>query len=299
MKRRTRRVTASRSRRGTSSLAVHFKYMFLLVNHPRGSVVLLPASGHCGTLSVDGGSSIDLSGCQVNLCGPDGQMVWGEPARERPGDRYLVRMNAIFQRQMDVKGALIDSPIDCCALNARVVLSGGSWVEEPASDPMFANTQWTFVRPDKTTYVQALTDQATWTLPLDQDYTLLVSKYDKGQVKVVFKKALSAGSNHDLLVMNDDCDGSTKNCQCGKAAAPTKTTSKAAASKFAPGVVLQEFTLLFDLMNAGLTPDPPYGSPAPSSSGSGILRSSGSQLCGSGQGDPGDPPDPPPQPPPG
>jgi len=295
MKRRRKASAAARPRRSASSLTVQFKYMFLLVNHPRGSVVLLPASGHCATLSIDGDPAIDLSGCQVNLCGPDGQMVWGEPARERPGDRYLVRMDAIFQRQMDVKGALIDSPMDCCALNARVVLSGGSWTEEPASDPMYADTQWTFVRPDKTTYVQTLTDRATWTLPLDQDYTLLVSKYQKGQAKVVFRKTLSAGSSHDVLVMNDDCDESTKDCQCARTAPPRK----AVASKFTPGAVLQEYTLLFDLMNAGLRPDPPYGAPSAAPSASGIFRSSGTQLCGAGQGGPPDPPDPPPQPPPG
>ena len=295
MKRRRQVRATSRPRRATNTLTVQFKYMFLLVNHPRGSVVLLPSSGHCATLSVDGDPSIDLSGCQVNLCGPDGQMAWGEPARERPGDRYLVRMDAIFQRQMDVKGALLDSPIDCCALNARVVLSGGSWQEEPASDPMYADTPWTFVRPDQTTYVQTLTDRATWTLPLDQDYTLLVSKYQNGQAKVVFRKTLSAGSRHDLLVMNDDCDESTKDCACARPA-PRK---KAAASKFTPGLVLQEYTLLFDLMNAGLRPDPPYGTAGRAPGAGGIFRSSGTELCGAGQGDPPDPPDPPPQPPPG
>jgi hypothetical protein len=269
--------------------------MFLLVNHPRGSVVLLPANGHCATLSIDGGTPVDLSGCQVNLCGADGRMAWGNPARERPGDRYLVRMDAIFQRQMDVKGALIDSPIDCCALNARVVLSAGSWAEEPASNPMYAGTQWTFVRPDKTTYVQTLTDRATWTMPLDQDYTLVVSQYAKGQPKVVLKQRISAASSHDLLVMNDDCDGSSKDCECGKPA----PRMKPAGSTFAPGAVLQEYTLLFELMNAGLVPDPPYGTAAPAPSASGVFRASDTQLCGAGQGDPPDPPDPPDLPPAG
>jgi hypothetical protein len=266
--------------------------MFLLVNHPRGSVVLLPASGHCATLSIDGGAPIDLSGCQVYLCGADGRMAWGDSARERPGDRYLVRMDAIFQRQMDVKGALLDSAIDCCALNARFVVSGGSWAEAPASDPMFADTQWTFVRPDKTTYVQPLTDRATWSLPLDQDYTLVVAKYRKGQPTVIVRQTISARTSHDVLVMNDDCAEGNKDCPCANADRSPKPTTAAPAS-FNPGVVLREFEILFGLMNAGLTPDPPYGAPAASPSASGIFRSSGGQLCGAGQTDPPDPPDPP------
>jgi hypothetical protein len=289
MKRR-KAAAPARGRRGANALTVHFKYMFLLVNHPRGSVVLLPSSGHCATLSIDGGTPIDLSGCQVNLRGRDGQMVWGEPARERAGDRYLVRMDAIFQRQMDVKGGLIDSPIDCCALNARFVLSGGSWVEAPASNPMFADTEWTFVRPDGTDYVQPLTDRATWTLPLDQDYTLVVSKYRKGQATVILEQTISAKSSHDLLVMNDDCADGNKDCPCAKAAPPPKMAAK---SSFDPGVVLREFDLLFGLMNAGLRPDPPYGAPSAAPSASGIFRSSGTELCGAGQSDPPDPPDPP------
>ena len=66
------------------TLTVHFQYMFMLVNHPRGSVVLLPSAGHCATLTVDEGDPIPLSGCQVNLMTSDGRAMWGTPPASAP-----------------------------------------------------------------------------------------------------------------------------------------------------------------------------------------------------------------------
>jgi hypothetical protein len=245
----------------------------------------------------------------VNLMTSDGRAMWGTPPRQRAGDRYLVHMDSIFERYMDVKAHLIDCPVDCCDLNARVVLSAGNWAEQPASNPIARDIEWTFVRPNGTHYSQRLTDTAIFSMPMDDTYTVRITKYRNGKPVEAGRVTLSATKDHTIYVVNNDCTDDEKDCSCpgpmtsGPAIKTKPAKTKKSDPATPPFAVLEEYKSLFKLLNAGLMPQPPYAATAPSAGsptlvGGIVMRSADDNLCGSGQTDPPDPSDPP-DPPPG
>jgi hypothetical protein len=162
------------------TLTVQFHQFFYLLNvGTKGGVVLLPSIGHTASLQVGSSAPMPLFRTQVNVVrwprenASKKTVIWGE-ATTKPGREYLVHSEDIFGRQPKLRPGLVDAATVPDALNARVVLSGGTFIEEEARNRNSRGNRWTFhltkKRPPRQLGPRALTDRVRFEMPVDPAY---------------------------------------------------------------------------------------------------------------------------------
>lgn len=111
------------------------KYFGLFVRHAGGVTVVFPASNHTLLLDVDGRTMPVQGGCNIEIEGPDGQVLAGTKTAERDYDEFMVDVAVAEGRSIVVPAALIDraTPPDPSQVNGRCFLSGGTIVGEACS----------------------------------------------------------------------------------------------------------------------------------------------------------------------
>ncbi len=150
------------------------KYFGLFVRHGGGLTVVFPASNHTLLLDVDGKTLPIQPGCDIEIEGPDGQVLAGTRPDERDYEEYMVDIAEAEGTPVAVPPNLIDpgTPPDPTRVNGRCFFSGGTVIGDPCSIRKYTKP-WRFAH---TTH--KVTDTVRWTHEVKpgESFTLIVNR---------------------------------------------------------------------------------------------------------------------------